>query len=571
MDDGTLLLALLAACAATLYGLLAVWAALGRGYWCLRVAVVAAAVGSLIPVPAYDLAIVFLSQSLMILVPLSLVKAARSARGCTTSAGAGGSEQGRTSHRFSLVDMLLLTLVAAGIACLGVYLPEKHRDFCSSYVLIGIGAGTASLAATWAALGPGWKWLRWMVLIAVAPSVGLALRLLPAPEGITEALFSQSAVFPPVAPEWFAPAVMLAMSAMLALLLLVMQGALTPAFCQVGARNADAHKAQRLRPIAAIGLLSAISFLPAQAYFDMLCVPPRPNTVVPDPNGYLVLANLGSDVEQEALLMTATPGIKALRTVSAANRERLKEARQALQLPHRVPVNYSLIEINIDRLNGLRSLARAWRATGALDVAKDRLGEATTNYLDIMRLARVASQGGLVVESLVGAAIEGVGRDGLCRIRASLAPASCLQAIKTLHRLELAREEPAELLTRERIWQQHAYGWPVRISFIPQVGQSQATNQFNLGAAAKTRLLICDLALRLHLAQRGELPKRLEQLVPDYLPTLPLDPFTERPFIYRPNGSTFLLYSVGRDLQDDGGTPVPGGAISGNGDLTLGP
>lgn len=269
--------------------------------------------------------------------------------------------------------------------------------------------------------------------------------------------------------------------------------------------------------------------------------------------------------------MTATPGMAALRTVSAANRERLKEARQALQLPHAVPVNYESIELNVDSLNSLRNLARVWRGTGDLAVAEDRFREATTNYLDIMRLARVVGQGGLVVDSLVGVAIEGVGRDGLCRIRASLSPASCVQAIKTLQRLEVDREEPAEILTRERIWQQHAYGWTVRISFIPQLGQSQATNQFNLAAAAKTRLLICDLALRLHLAQRGELPKRLEQLVPNYVPALPLDPFTERPFIYRPNGSTFLLYSVGRDLQDDGGTPVPGGAISGNGDLTLGP
>ena len=93
-----------------------------------------------------------------------------------------------------------------------------------------------------------------------------------------------------------------------------------------------------------MGLLSAISYLPARAYFDMLCVPPIPSMVVPDPNGYLVLARLASEVKEEALLMTATPGSEALRTVSAANRELLKEARQALQLPHSVPVNYNRLK-----------------------------------------------------------------------------------------------------------------------------------------------------------------------------------------------------------------------------------
>ncbi len=85
------------------------------------------------------------------------------------------------------------------------------------------------------------------------------------------------------------------------------------------------------------------------------------------------------------------------------------------------------------------------------------------------------------------------------------------------------------------------------------------------------RLLICDLALRLYLAEHGELPKRLEQLVPDYLPELPLDPFSERPLVYRPDGSSWLLYSIGPDHKDDGGTPIPGGATVGNGDLTVGP
>jgi hypothetical protein len=38
-----------------------------------------------------------------------------------------------------------------------------------------------------------------------------------------------------------------------------------------------------------------------------------------------------------------------------------------------------------------------------------------------------------------------------------------------------------------------------------------------------------------------------------YLPELPRDPFTGKPFIYVPMRDDFILYSVGLDRQDNGG------------------
>jgi hypothetical protein len=34
---------------------------------------------------------------------------------------------------------------------------------------------------------------------------------------------------------------------------------------------------------------------------------------------------------------------------------------------------------------------------------------------------------------------------------------------------------------------------------------------------------------------------------------LPEDPFSGKPFVYRRKDSTYLLYSIGPDLKDDGG------------------
>ncbi len=44
--------------------------------------------------------------------------------------------------------------------------------------------------------------------------------------------------------------------------------------------------------------------------------------------------------------------------------------------------------------------------------------------------------------------------------------------------------------------------------------------------------------------------------MPRYLHRVPTDPFSDRPLIYRPQGTNWLVYSVGEDEVDDGGKPA---------------
>jgi hypothetical protein len=83
---------------------------------------------------------------------------------------------------------------------------------------------------------------------------------------------------------------------------------------------------------------------------------------------------------------------------------------------------------------------------------------------------------------------------------------------------------------------------------------------------AHRRLLIAELAARCSLSDQGQPPVALKQLVPKYLARVPLDPFSSRPLIYHPQGTNWLLYSVGQDGVDDGGKPVSKG-LSGKGDI----
>lgn len=61
------------------------------------------------------------------------------------------------------------------------------------------------------------------------------------------------------------------------------------------------------------------------------------------------------------------------------------------------------------------------------------------------------------------------------------------------------------------------------------------------------------IAVELHRRRKGKLPETLEQLVPEFLPEVPADPFDGKPLRYIVGDDAYLIYSVGYDFVDDGG------------------
>ena len=74
-----------------------------------------------------------------------------------------------------------------------------------------------------------------------------------------------------------------------------------------------------------------------------------------------------------------------------------------------------------------------------------------------------------------------------------------------------------------------------------------------LARTARPRLAVVSLALAVHKAEHGRWPARLAQLEPRLLKSIPDDPFTDKPLIYKRHGSGYVLYSVGPNVKDDGG------------------
>ena len=86
---------------------------------------------------------------------------------------------------------------------------------------------------------------------------------------------------------------------------------------------------------------------------------------------------------------------------------------------------------------------------------------------------------------------------------------------------------------------------------LPALAQVHAKADRSLTTA---RLAMAVAALERHRLANGGYPKALADLVPRFLPTVPLDPMDGQPLRYRLNADgSFTLYGVGPNHADDGG------------------
>jgi hypothetical protein len=70
--------------------------------------------------------------------------------------------------------------------------------------------------------------------------------------------------------------------------------------------------------------------------------------------------------------------------------------------------------------------------------------------------------------------------------------------------------------------------------------------------------IVAALALERYRLRYGVYPSRLADLVPVYLPALPLDQHDGGPLKYKTGEPKPIIYSVGCDTDDDGGVPPQG-------------
>jgi type II secretory pathway pseudopilin PulG len=95
---------------------------------------------------------------------------------------------------------------------------------------------------------------------------------------------------------------------------------------------------------------------------------------------------------------------------------------------------------------------------------------------------------------------------------------------------------------------------PFNRSLVPIFSQARMKD---IACETQNGLLLITLALHAFRLEHGRYPASLTELLPAYLKRLPEDPFGPGgTFKYRVKGKRYVLYSVGPDGKDDGGTPI---------------
>jgi hypothetical protein len=329
--------------------------------------------------------------------------------------------------------------------------------------------------------------------------------------------------------------------------------------------------ARRAAATCIMGALVLLFAAPSAFVFWKLLHPhPIPTFITPKPNGLADILAAGRDFVRSPILSTAvepasTDELAAEIAKYAASYGRL---RRGLSRPIRArswPREEEMMaafDLSIDTMRHLRSAARGLMRDAELALQHGRLGDAARISLENFRLGQAITRDCLLVDYLVGIAIEGIGQSTLYQAVSQLADEQCREMIDALLQIERDRKSLDAVMYRDRIWSEHAFGWSgyffVILNDIAQLSDvGKLPLQARHRTEAVTRLLIVELALRAFQLKYAGLPDRMEALAPEFLREVPLDPFDPdgRPHRYVRQGDFFVAYSVGVDGVDDGGHP----------------
>jgi hypothetical protein len=339
-----------------------------------------------------------------------------------------------------------------------------------------------------------------------------------------------------------------------------------------------------------VAALGAVAWLVA-VWLMIPAAPTTPTTpTLPVPNGYDDVLQAGREVHDAGMgnrlarLDIVTAGEATLRPHVEASREALATARRGLDRPFQVPVVYDINDMmgrQMGEWGEIRLLARVLFAEGRLAELQGRIDDATRAYLDLMRLGDAMGRRVPMMPYHISLAIGGMGLRGLRDLRTHLDADQCRRLIGVLQDQDHDRQPVAEVIRCEHqfmdantsksglfIAAQYRLSGLLRSE---KARVSASLTQDGRKEAVRRRLLVADLALRLYRLEHGEAPSGLDALVPTILRSVPIDPYSGKPLIYRKHAGGEALYSVGPDGDDDRLSPVLGGPYldTSDGDVTL--
>jgi len=298
---------------------------------------------------------------------------------------------------------------------------------------------------------------------------------------------------------------------------------------------------KKFKPRKTLRITAALMLLGLMVYGAIQLSRPALPVPLPNPNGY-------DDFVQAAQFAVGNGGDLSLsqgdlRELIVKNAEALRLVRQGLTRSCRVRVDFTAANFSphMSDLAGMKRLVWLLVAEGRLAEMGHRTNDAIRIYLESIRFGQEASRGGLVIDRLVGIACQATGVEPLKRIVHSLHTSECHEAMRTLEKIQGSEESVEEIMHHEKEWSRRnrrlldviRYMIATR-SFNPmQQTRAQLTAKMQLIQPMLDRLMI-DLAVRAYELEHGQPPTSVNELVPDYLNAIPVDPATGTKLTYLP-------------------------------------
>src|SRR5262245_35014140 len=288
--------------------------------------------------------------------------------------------------------------------------------------------------------------------------------------------------------------------------------------------------ARKFKAGKAFGTICLLIVLGALAYGFVKMNPSAALPALPNPNG-------NDDFVKAQKLVVGKPAdfdrgsMEDLRAHLGQNAEALKLVREGLTKQCRVPISYSTNHLVLRSLGEVKRLARLLEAAGRLAEMERRTNDAARSYLETIRYGEESCRGGIIMDHLVGIACGTIGVNALQKIAGSLDAANCRVLSRQLQEIEHGQESFKEVLRNEAEWVRRSFPLGQRIpAMIPfaslaKRAQKDFVQKCNQATVQLKRLMI-DLAARAYELDRGHTPKSLNELVPDYLESVPVDPTT---------------------------------------------
>jgi hypothetical protein len=590
-----LLLGTLLVTSFTCVGLFALLAATSPRHWFLRAATILAGLTPFFLIPAYEPIVAFGLQSIVVAAGVFAFRQRTGHYSLSSQLDEAAQVKPPPHLRFSLSSMLLGTVIVAVVVPVLVRLPQLNVDAWISAIAVGALSGLATLVAAWMFASPR-KWLTWPIGILFC--IGLSATLWgldwfaysmvkqggwPPTGPISTAATFAGDPEPPVL-VWFVVLPVMVALLILALCLWTIVFPITHAALRSAVQRRRAGRWYAGAALATLVLILAA--FPLAILWELANPLPIPRSQLPSPNGYddFVAAgkaiNGGSPILNTSVKPRSTAELAAEVQKFSATYDQIrvgltKECKVPLWPNEKI---WPLQSMTFADIQHMRAVARALSREADLAQQQERFRDSAMISIDSMRVGQATTRGGLIIQYLVGIAMEGIGQGALYPAIPHLDADTCREAVAALEQIDREREPLDALFHRERIYSENAWGWfghlQTLLNDVGDTWQDGRTGTINATSRviAVSRLLTMELAIRRCFLEKKSYPERLDELVPEFASTVALDPFDPKggQLRYKPTAEGYVLYSLSYDEDDDAGRPSPrDSGLFDDGDLRL--